>query len=75
MGGKPSTWTGEEDVGGASGCAELTDPARLAALAQSGLGPYADPDMEYLAAWVCRALDVPVALVSLVQRSSRPGVG
>ena len=46
---------------------DLHDPARLRALERTGLGPEPDPDMEFFASWVHRALNVPVALVSLVQ--------
>ncbi|QJY45311.1 GAF domain-containing SpoIIE family protein phosphatase [Pseudonocardia broussonetiae] len=45
----------------------VCDPARLRALEQSGLGSRSDPEMERIATRVQRWLDVPVALVSLVQ--------
>ena len=45
----------------------LSDPARLQALAESGLSAASDPGMERYAQRVRRWLDVPVALVSLVQ--------
>ncbi|GAA4862016.1 PP2C family protein-serine/threonine phosphatase [Actinomycetospora straminea] len=48
-------------------CGDLADPGRLAALAEAGLGPRPDPDMEWYAERVRRWLDVPVALVSLVR--------
>lgn len=48
-------------------CGDLADPGRLAALAEAGLGPRADPGMEWYAERVRRWLDVPVALVSLVR--------
>jgi hypothetical protein len=45
----------------------LCDPDRLTALAEAGLAADPDPEMEHLAQRVCRWLNVPVALVSLVQ--------
>jgi hypothetical protein len=45
----------------------LSEPARLAALEQTGLGPGADPALDFLAAWARRAIGVPAAVVSLVQ--------
>ncbi|MDT7551685.1 MAG: hypothetical protein QOI16_221 [Pseudonocardiales bacterium] len=45
----------------------LSDPGRLQALAESGLSAASDPGMELYAQRVRRWLDVPVALVSLVQ--------
>ena len=56
--------------------ADLSDPARVAALQQTGLHAAADPEMEFLADWVRRALDVPLSLVSLVSpdRQLFPGV-
>lgn len=45
----------------------LCDPGRLLALAQSGLDSESDPAMELVARRVQRWLDVPVALVTLVQ--------
>ncbi|MDD7938211.1 SpoIIE family protein phosphatase [Actinomycetospora lutea] len=48
-------------------CGDLTDPVRLAHLAESGLGPRVDDRMEWFAARVRRWLEVPVALVSLVR--------
>ncbi|MBW0115414.1 GAF domain-containing SpoIIE family protein phosphatase [Pseudonocardia abyssalis] len=45
----------------------LCDPGRLLALAQSGLASDSDPEMERVARRVQRWLDVPVALVTLVQ--------
>ncbi|MBW0089462.1 SpoIIE family protein phosphatase [Pseudonocardia sp. KRD-184] len=45
----------------------LCDPARLRALEQSGLDSRSDPEMERIATRVQRWLDVPVALVTLVQ--------
>jgi GAF domain-containing protein len=47
--------------------ASLGDPDRLRALAESGLSAASDPEMERFALRVRRWLDVPVALVSLVQ--------
>ncbi|WP_060713265.1 GAF domain-containing SpoIIE family protein phosphatase [Pseudonocardia sp. HH130629-09] len=49
---------------------------RLTALRRAGLGADSDPEMERFAAWVQRALSVPVALVSLVQpdRQVFPGM-
>ncbi|MDT7581719.1 MAG: hypothetical protein QOK35_2983, partial [Pseudonocardiales bacterium] len=58
---------GDDGPGGSDGCEDLCDPARLRALEHAGLGPEPDPDMDFFAGWVRRALDVPVALVSLVQ--------
>lgn len=54
----------------------VCDPVRLRALEQTGLGTDPDPEMERLAAWVRRALGVPVALVSLVQAQQQvfPGM-
>lgn len=66
MGARPPS-PSDPDPDDAVTCAALSDPARLAALAQTGLGPTADPEMDLLAAWVRRALAVPVALVSLVE--------
>ena len=56
--------------------APLSDPARLRALAESGLTASADPEMEYFAQRVRTLLDVPVALVGLVQadRQVFPGM-
>lgn len=48
-------------------CGDLTDPARLAHLSESGLGPRADERMEWFAERVRRWLAVPVSLVSLVR--------
>ncbi|WP_433304059.1 GAF domain-containing SpoIIE family protein phosphatase [Actinoplanes sp. CA-030573] len=52
----------------ASGPALVTaeDPARLRALADTGLGARPDATFDRYAAMVCAALDVPVGLVSLV---------
>jgi serine phosphatase RsbU (regulator of sigma subunit) len=49
---------------------------RLEALRLSGLSAAPDPDMDRFAALVCRLLDVPVALVTLVEadRQVFPGV-
>ncbi len=44
----------------------LTQPARLAALHRTALGPGADPALDRFAGMVCRVLGVKVALVSLV---------
>lgn len=54
----------------------VCDRARLLALARTGLGPAADPEMDRIADWVRRALGVPTALVSLVQvdRQVFPGM-
>jgi GAF domain-containing protein len=46
--------------------AALCDPARLRALAESGLASAADADMDGIAERVRRRLGVPIALVSLV---------
>ncbi len=55
---------------------DLCDPARLRALEHTGLGAEPDPEMDFYAGWVCRALGVPVALVSLVRadRQVFPGM-
>ncbi|WP_181784708.1 GAF domain-containing protein, partial [Pseudonocardia pini] len=50
-----------------TGGGHLADPARLRAVERTGLGPAPDPELDHLAAWVRRALGVPVSLVSLVQ--------
>ena len=54
----------------------LASPARLAALRQVGLGAAADPGMERLARLVASTLQVPVALVSLVEKDRQvfPGM-
>lgn len=54
----------------------LHDPARLEALSLTGLTAAADPVMEAFAGRVRRWLDVPVALVSLVQTGQQvfPGM-
>jgi serine phosphatase RsbU (regulator of sigma subunit) len=54
----------------------LSSPARLAALEQVGLGPAADEGMERLARLVASMLQVPVALVSLVEQDRQvfPGM-
>ncbi|MDY7089547.1 MAG: SpoIIE family protein phosphatase [Actinomycetota bacterium] len=53
----------------------LDDPARLDALARTGLGPSADPAFDRFTAMVRKVLNVPVALVSLVdeRRQVFPG--
>jgi len=56
---------------GVPGCVTLNDPGRLRALAEAGLGAVADPRMEAIAERVRRRLQVPVALVSLVQHDSQ----
>jgi Stage II sporulation protein E (SpoIIE)/GAF domain len=74
MGGaQPSEPRGWPD---AADCRALCDPERLNALAEAGLDVDADPDMEYIAERVGRWLDVPVALVSLVQADQQvfPGL-
>lgn len=48
-------------------CAALHDPERLQALERSGLGAQPDPGMDFYASWVCRALGVPGAAVSLIR--------
>jgi GAF domain-containing protein len=50
----------------AAGQERLLDRARLRSLTQAGLGARADPAMQAVAERVCRWLDVPIALVSLV---------
>jgi GAF domain-containing protein len=68
---------GEHDVRrGRTGPEALGDPARLLALWLSGLGPVADPGMDFYAGWVRDALGVPVALVSMVTADSQvfPGM-
>ena len=54
----------------------LSSPARLAALEQVGLGAAADEGMERLARLVASMLQVPVALVSLVEQDRQvfPGM-
>jgi len=54
----------------------VRDPGRLLALSESGLGPASDARMEFYAAWVRRVLNVPVALVTLVEadRQVFPGM-
>jgi serine phosphatase RsbU (regulator of sigma subunit) len=54
----------------------LSSPGRLAALRQVGLGAAADAGMERLARLVASTLQVPVALVSLVERDRQvfPGM-
>lgn len=73
---KPLEDADEDDVVDTDRCRVLHDPERLAALTQSGLGSEADPEMEFFADWVQRALGVPVALVSLVQADQQvfPGM-
>jgi len=51
----------------AEACSDLTDPARLQALADAGLSAEADPDMDLFAERVRRWLGVPTALVTLVR--------
>ena len=67
---------GDDGSAGAAHQGNLRDPARLRALEYIGLGPEPDPDMDYFAGWVRRALCVPVALVSLVEaeRQVFPGM-
>src|SRR5215212_10986895 len=67
---------GDDGCAGAAHQGNLRDPARLRALEYIGLGPEPDPDMDYFAGWVRRALGVPVALVSLVEaeRQVFPGM-
>jgi GAF domain-containing protein len=68
--------TGDDGSAGAADGGSLCSPARLRALERAGLGPEPDPDMEFYAGWIRRALDVPVALVSLVQADQQvfPGM-
>ena len=54
---------GADDDGSAT---ILRDPVRVRTLEHTGLGADADPEMEFYAAWTCRALEVPAAVVSLV---------
>ena len=58
------------------GCADLSDPDRLRALEHTGLTAEPDERLDGFAAWVREALDVPVALVSLVRPDSQifPGM-
>ena len=51
----------------ATACLDLTDPARLEALADAGLSALPDPDMDLFAGRVRRWLGVPVGLVTLVR--------
>jgi len=71
-------WAGTPEQSGEPGgrCDHLCNPARLAALAESGVGDTSDPEMEVIAQRVRRRLGVPVALVSLVQRDQQvfPGM-
>jgi serine phosphatase RsbU (regulator of sigma subunit) len=66
----PRTRSGVVDAG-VLVCATLSDPGRLRALAEAGLGATADPRMEAIAERVRRRLSVPVALVSLVQHDAQ----
>jgi GAF domain-containing protein len=54
-------------VAAADGCAVLHDPARLRALAETGLAAEPDTRMEAFAERVRQRLGVPVSLVSLVR--------
>ncbi|MHA6765363.1 GAF domain-containing SpoIIE family protein phosphatase [Streptacidiphilus sp. PAMC 29251] len=61
---------------GGSAPAPLSGPERLLALRETGLTAAPDPDMERFARLVARIVDVPVALVSLVEpdRQVFPGM-
>lgn len=48
-------------------CDAVCDRERLEALARTGLSDQPDPDMQYFADWVREVLEVPTAMVSLVQ--------
>jgi serine phosphatase RsbU (regulator of sigma subunit) len=56
---------------GVPGCGALSDPGRLRALAETGLGAVADPRMEAIVERVRQRMRVPVALVSLVQHDTQ----
>ena len=68
--------SGDDSPAGSARGGDLHDPGRLRASERTGLGPEPDPDMEFFASWVGRALDVPVALVSLVHADQQvfPGM-
>ncbi len=67
-------WLGDDAAGLGSGDG-LSGRARLRVLDHTGLGAEPDPEMDHFAAWVRRALGVPVALVSLTRtdRQVLPG--
>ncbi|GAA4693838.1 hypothetical protein GCM10023215_34200 [Pseudonocardia yuanmonensis] len=64
------------DATDVDGCADLCDPGRLRALEHTGLAAEPDQRLDGFAAWVREALDVPVALVSLIQADAQvfPGM-
>ncbi|GAA1089224.1 GAF domain-containing SpoIIE family protein phosphatase [Pseudonocardia alni] len=64
---KPLPGWSDLDGDDADLCSALCDPERLRTLERSGLGARPDPEMDFYAAWVCRALSVPGAAVSLVR--------
>lgn len=68
--------TGKHDAFDAEDCAELWNPARLRALEQIGLTADSDERMEEFAQWLQQGLEVPIALVSLVNFDSQvfPGM-
>ena len=58
---------GARGTGGAERAQNIVDPTRPGAPEPTGLGAEVDAEMEGFAAWVRRAVNVPVALVSLVR--------
>ena len=69
-------WARQNPVPVSADVTALSSPGRLAALRQVGLGAAADPGMERLARLVASTLQVPVALVSLVEKDRQvfPGM-
>src|ERR1035441_8477908 len=69
-------WARQNPVPVSADVTALSSPGRLAALRQVGLGAAADPGMERLARLVASTLQVPVALVSLVEKNRQvfPGM-
>ncbi|MET0420007.1 MAG: GAF domain-containing SpoIIE family protein phosphatase [Actinoplanes sp.] len=64
-----------DDVAATTPAGVLADPARLRSVARLGLGAQADPAFDRIAALVERLVDVPVALVTVleVDRQLLPG--
>lgn len=56
-----------DEIDDAAVCDAVCDRERLEALARTGLSDVSDPEMEFFACWVREALEVPTAMVSLVQ--------
>src|ERR1035437_1027200 len=69
-------WARQNPVPVSADVTALSSPGRLAALRQVGLGAAADPGMERLARLVASTLQVPAALVSLVEKDRQvfPGM-